>query len=624
MKRAVPAPARAQEPSVLSGAGKSLTWVFTTFAALLTVLLNARTLGITDWLGGTRLSFADHAAQRVLVSPRADSLFALGDTTLLAATVTDRLGAVLYGARLRWESQDTAIAAVDSSGAVVARGPGQTLVTAWVRERSASSLIRVRPRPARVIIPGDSILRVRLGDTLQLAAVALDARGHRIGGTAPRWTSADTGLVRVDSIGTAIGVRAGTTRLRAAAGEANAELSVRVELAATGLVLLAGGGQRVSVGHRLPEPIVVQAHAGQGQPVPGTVVYFSVPDGEGGVDPDSAVTDRDGRVVVRWSLGQRAGLQRLSARVAHLDSALRIVADADPAPGNTRLELLSGDTTGTAGLAGATPIRVRVTDSSGVALDGVPVRWSAPDGGVVVGQDRTDSLGLATAEWTFGPRAGRQRLLALVGNPRTAVPLGITGVALPGAPAAISLDGGQGQRGIVGTPLGKPVTVTVRDSRGNPVPGVPVAPVPDKGSGAVEPGTTDARGRAALMWTLGTGAGGQAMRVRLAAVDSVLLVRATAEAALPARITIRGLPGKAGATEQRLEASVVDAHGNPVPGVYLSVSAESGRLAATRIRSDQAGRAAIGWTPAKPRAESRLTVRLIGGSLKATHALGIK
>jgi adhesin/invasin len=288
------------------------------------------------------------------------------------------------------------------------------------------------------------------------------------------------------------------------------------------------------------------------------------------------------------------------------------------------MELIGGDTTGTAGLAGASPIRVRVTDSAGVALDGVPVRWSAPDGGSVVGPERTDSLGLASAEWTFGPRAGRQRLLAQVGNPRTALPLGITGVALPGAPAAITLDGGQGQRGIVGTPLGKPVIVTVRDSRGNPVPGVTVTPVPDKGGGAAEPGTTDARGRAALTWTLGTGAGEQVLWVRLAAVDSVLRVRATAGAALPARISIRALPGKAGVTEQRLEASVVDAHGNPVPGVYLAVSAGSGRLAATRVRSDQAGRAAIGWTPAKPGAESRLTVRLIGGNLKATHALGTK
>ncbi len=589
-------------------------------AALLTVLLNARNLGITDWLGGTRLSFADHAAQRLLVTPRTDSLFAVGDTTLLAATVTDRLGAVLYGARLRWESQDTAVVAVDSSGAVVARGPGRTTVTARVRERSAAAVVTVIPRPVRVIIPGDSALRIRQGDTLQLAAVALDSRGHRIG-VAPRWQSADSTLVRVDSLGTAIGIGAGTARLRARSGEGQAELSVRVDLAPTGLTLVAGTGQRMPAGHRLPEPIVLRAHAGQGQPVPGTVVHFSLPEGEGGVDHDSAVTDRDGRVTVSWSLGQRAGLQQLSARVAGIDSVLRIGADADPVAGNLRMELLGGDTTGTAGAAGASPIRIRLTDSAGVALDGLPVRWSALDGGAVAGQARTDSLGLASAEWTFGPRAGRQRLLAQVGNPRTIAPLSIVGVALAGAGVAIGLDGGDQQRGTVGKPLGKPVTVVVRDGRGNPVPGVTVTPAPDKGGGGAVPAVTDARGRAALRWTLGTAAGEQVLRVRIAAVDSVLRVHASAQAAPPARISIRDLPGKTGSTQQRLQATVLDAHGNPVPGVYLAVTAVGGRLAESRVRSDSTGRAAIGWTPLKARAESRLVVRLIGGSLQATHVL---
>jgi len=593
--------------------------MFTTVAALLTVLLNARNLGITDWLGGTRLSFADHAAQRVLVTPRTDSLFAVGDTTLLAATVTDHLGAVLYGARLRWESQDTAIAAVDSSGTVVARGPGRAVITAWVRDRSATALVSVLPRPVRVIIPGDSAPRLRQGDTLQLVAVALDARGHRIG-TAPRWHSPDSTLVRVDSLGTAIGIGPGTARLHAVAGGAQAELSVRVELAATGLALVTGAGQHMPAGHRLPEPIVLRAHAGQGQPVPGALVHFTLPDGEGAVDPDSAFTDRDGRVSVSWSLGPRAGLQHLRARVGGLDSVLRIVADADPVPGNLRMERIGGDTTGPVGGAGS-PIRIRLTDSAGVALDGVPVRWSALDGGAVVGQVRTDSMGLASAEWTFGPRAGRQRLLAQVGNPRTIAPLSINGVAEPGAPAILVLDGGDRQRGTVGKPLGKPVTVSVRDSRGNPVPGVSVTPMAEKGSGEVAAAITDARGRAALQWTLGTAAGTQGLRVRLPLVDSGLRVLALAQPAQPARISVRELPPRGGAGEQRLQATVHDVHGNPVPGVYLALTAASGRLTEQRVRSDSAGRATIGWTPLKGKPESRLVVRLIGGSLQATHAL---
>ena len=611
----------ASSPGVLTGAGKSLTWMVTTVAGVLTLLLNARNLGITDWLGGTGLSFADHAAQRVLVSPRTDSLFAVGDTVLLAATVTDRLGAVLAGARLRWETRDSNVVTVDSAGTVVARGPGRAEITATVRDRSASAVVWVLPRAARVIVPGDSSVRIRQGDTLQLAAVALDARGHRIAAAQPRWQSIDSGIVRVDSFGTAIGVNAGSTRLRAAAGEGQAEVSVRVELSPTALVVVAGAGQRALAGHRLPEPIVLRAHAAQGQPVAGVVIRFILPEGEGRVEPDTAITDREGRVTVNWILGKRAGLQQLTARVAQLDSVLRVGADADPVPGNTRVELAGGDTTGTAGRAVASPIRMRLTDSSGVALDGVPVRWRALDGGSVAGEARTDSLGIASATWTLGPRAGWQRLLAQVGNPRAIAPLTIIGQARPDAPAAITLEGGQGQRGTSGKVLGKAIAVTVRDIHGNPVPGITVVPLPDKGSGTADSAVTDPRGRAALRWTLGTAVGEQSLLVRVADVDSGLRVRATAGPAAAAKITIRALPAKAGATEQRLQATVVDAYGNRVPGAALAITATGGRLATSKVRSDSSGRAAIGWTPVGTAAEPKLTVKLVGGSIQTTHAL---
>lgn len=613
----------ASSRGVLTGASKGLTWTLTTAAALFAVLVNARNLGLTDWFGAAGLSFADHAAQRVMVTPRTESLYAVGDTTMLAAIVTDRVGAVLAGAQLRWESQDSNVVAVDSSGAAVARGPGRTLVTARVRDHSASALVSVIPRPVRIIIPGDSALRIRQGDTLQLAAVALDARGHRIVGAAPLWRSADSALVRIDSFGTAIGVGAGITRLRAVAGEGNAEVSVRVDLAPTGLVVLGGAGQHVSAGRRLPDPIVLRAHAALGQSVSDIVVRFTLPEGEGRVEPDSAVTDREGRVSVNWSLSPRAGRQRLTARVAQLDSALLVSAEADPVPGNIRMEILDGDTTGTAGVALPNPIRMRLTDSSGVALDGVPVRWTALDGGSVAGDTRTDSLGVALAHWTLGPRAGRQQLLAQVGNPRAIPGLRIAGYALAGDPAVIALEGGQGQRGRAGEPLAKTVAITVRDRHGNPVAGVTVLPVPDKHSGSADSVVTDLRGRAVVRWILGTMVGAQSLRLHIAEVDSGRSVHATAGPAEPATITIRELSGKkpAGVAEQRLQANVLDAYGNAVGGVALAITVSSGRLAASRVRSDDSGRATIGWTPARSVVEQRLTVRVVGGIVRATHTL---
>jgi hypothetical protein len=208
-----------------------------------------------------------------------------------------------------------------------------------------------------------------------------------------------------------------------------------------------------------------------------------------------------------------------------------------------------------------------------------------------------------------------------VGNPRAIPALRISGYALAGDPAALTLEGGQGQRGRAGKPLAKSVVVTVRDRQGNPVAGVTVLPVPDKHNGSADSVVTDLRGRAALRWTLGTTAGAQSLRLRIAEVDSGLSVHASAGPAEPASITIRELAGKkpAGVAEQRLQANVLDAYGNAVGGVALAITASSGRLAASRVRSDDSGRAAISWTPARSVAEQRLTVRVVGGSVQATH-----
>ena len=63
-------------------------------------------------------------------------------------------------------------------------------------------------------------------------------------------------------------------------------------------------------------------------------------------------------------------------------------------------------------------VRLRVTDSSGVALSGVRVSWNALENGSVDGSARTDAGGIAEATWTLGRRAGAQRLLVQIGNAR--------------------------------------------------------------------------------------------------------------------------------------------------------------------------------------------------------------
>jgi hypothetical protein len=608
----------------LHGAGKWITAGLTTLAALFAVLVNAKNLGLNEWLGSMGLGFADKAAARVTVIPRVDSLFAIGDSLGLAATVTDRRGSVLVGASLAWRSDDTTIAVVDSSGTVVARGPGTTRVNAMVRDLVAGARITVRQIPVAVRIPGDSVMRVLEGDSVSLLAYPLDARAQRIRDGVPAWKSSDTTIIRPDSTGVAVAGAPGRALLTATVGEYQARVAVDVALAPARLELLAGDGQRAGAGRPLSERVAVRVLSRRGTPVPAVTVRLGLAEGEGALDADTAVTDKAGRARVAWTLGARPGRQHLAVGVEGLDSTLTVTAEADPVPTNTRIERDSA-LAGPVGTPLAQPVALRLTDSAGTALADVPVTWTAQDGGAVESlSTRTDSLGQAAARWTLGPKTGRQRLRVQVGNPRTLPPVTISATATAGRPVALVLVSGQGQRAAVGQPLGKAVVVVVRDAGGNPVSGVPLTARPVQGTVADTALVTDAEGRAAVQWSLGRATGLHRLEVRAAGVDSTLTVTARARAGAAANVAFRGPPARATVgTPIRLTAAVTDAYGNPVGDALIVFSAGAGTLTAARVMSDTTGAAATRWTPGATPGEQALTATIRGTAIKATHTVRV-
>jgi hypothetical protein len=614
----------AKSPGVLHGAGKWLTAGITTLAALFAVLVNAKNLGLDVWLGSMGLGFADRAAQRVTVIPRVDSLFALGDSIGLAATVTDRRGAVLVGASLRWTTDDSSVVAVDSSGTVVARGAGTTRVNAIVRDLVASARITVRQIPVAVRIPGDSVLRILEGDSVPLVAFAVDSRAFPIRDKAPAWTSSDTAVIRLDTTGVAIAGAPGRAVLAARVGELETRRTVDVVLAPARLELVAGGDQRAPAGRRLSERVTLRVLSPRGTPVPAAALRLALADGEGTLDADSAATDRAGRARVAWTLGRSPGRQYLTAQVDGLDSILTVAAEADPIPANTRIER---DTalTGVVGALVDQPVSVRVTDSTGAALADVPVAWTALDGGTVdSSRSRTDSLGQAVTRWILGPKAGRQRLRVQVGNPRTLPPVSITALARSGPPMSLALVSGRGQRASVGQRLGSPVVVAVRDAGGNAVPGVELVARPEHGSVADSTFVSDAEGRAAIQWSLGRATGLHRLEIRAAGVDSPATVTARAVPGAPSNVSFRNPPARATAgSAARLSATVTDGYGNPVGDAMVVFTASAGTLSAARVISDSAGVAATRWTPGPTAGSQTLSATLRGTSIKTTHTVQV-
>ncbi len=167
--------------------------------------------------------------------------------------------------------------------------------------------------------------------------------------------------------------------------------------------------------------------------------------------------------------------------------------------------------TGTVGQALAQPLRVRVLNARGNAVANEPVSFVVTSGGgslsaavagglaadlpavqtSVLVDVNTNASGEAEVSWTMGTSVGTQRATATV---RSLTPAQFTATAEAGAPASLTLEGGDDQLQVIGFPLDEPFAVAVADEFGNPVGGAPVAWQITAGNGElidVSPATND-------------------------------------------------------------------------------------------------------------------------------------
>ena len=561
------------------------------------------------------------------VRPAVDTATAIGDTLHLAATITDKAGAILVGTRPAWSSENPGVALVRNDGSVVAQGPGTTTITVAVGGRVARSRIIVRQRVASVDVigaDGTDALTLRELDRQPLRARARDARGHAIADVAAQWRVDDSSVVALDSAGIATARTPGRTIVTAAVDGVVGHAALSVVAAPATIALLAGAGQHAPAGRALPQNVVVRVISRRGLPVNGALVTFRLAQGDGVLEPASALSDADGRARTSWTLGGLPGSQSLIATVQHLDSTIVVTAEADPLPANTRAAAVVEHPSGAAALTLADPVQLRITDTSGRVLPDVPVSWHALDGTVEPLAPRTDSAGIARARWTLGPAAGTQRLRAQVGTARGGAaipPVTFTATALAGAAARMVVLSGDRQRGTVGAPLRRPVVVRVLDAAGNGV--ADAALVVSVASGTLLDTLvrTDSIGSAALHWTLGRSAGSHTLGVHLDGLVKSLDVVAWAQPGAPANLDFDEVHGSpVGASKRKLVATVTDLYGNLVPNAKLGLTAKGGRVSPSRAVSDGRGAVPLTWTPGSGAA---LSGAIAGTDVRETYALHV-
>lgn len=579
-------------------------------AALVSILTFAKSEGIYR---GSILPATD--AGWVRLEPTTDTATALGDTLRFAAAVTDTRGLLLQDADIAWSTSDSGVARVRPDGTALAVGPGEASIIATVGHAVGKARVVVHQTVAAIQLPSVDGLSLAQGSSVPLVVRTLDGRGHAIAGRRPIWRVADTTVLSVDSTGRASGISPGTSQITATVDGLAATATVTVTPVLGGLALFATAAERALPGTTLPDPVAVRTLTRQGRPMGGVLVKFHAVDAAGlaagSVAPDTARSDADGVVRVHWTVGDRPGRQLLVAEAEPLDTALRVPIEVEPVAANTRLAATEDRPTGTIGLPLSRPLGIRVTDSAGRPLPGVPVRWTALQGTAIARSARTDSAGEAQVDWTLGAKAGLQRLRAAVGSGRLVPPIDLTGVATAGPPARLTAVGGGGQRGIVGSTLPRTLAVRVTDAAGNPVSGIGVRPMTATGTASDSMVTTDSSGIARIRWTLGERPGVEEFRLTVGSLNTVF--HATVLPGAPATIAFEKAPRSPIVGPQvKVTARVSDRFGNALSRVAIHAAATLGHLTSKVMTSDSTGRVTATWSLGTGPGDQVLTLRAGG------------
>src|SRR6185503_17672958 len=179
----------AKQAQWLKHTGKLVTVAASSGAALVSIFSALYSYGVIG-SSESHQSIGNMGAAWVGLRPTIDTATAIGDTVHYAATVTDKNGSILVGARPVWTTGDSSIAIVLQDGSVVARGPGKTMVSVVVGKLVTHSKIVVRQKVANVEVgraTGDSVIVLPEGAQLELRARPVDSRGYPIAGLEATW-----------------------------------------------------------------------------------------------------------------------------------------------------------------------------------------------------------------------------------------------------------------------------------------------------------------------------------------------------------------------------------------------------------------------------------------------------
>ena len=230
-----------------------------------------------------------------------------------------------------------------------------------------------------------------------------------------------------------------------------------------------------------------------------------------------------------------AKVANLGVIVVALTACFDDTAAPTPPVGGVSMSLEAGDhQVGEVGKTLAQPIVVRLTDGSGVSVQGLTVHFDG-NGRITT---LSNEFGLASVPWQLREVAGPQTVRASL-EAYGAIPITFYAVGVAGPPATISVPVGGDAVAVAGTELDT-VTLIVSDRFANVVERSSLSWSVVTGGGSLRPLSTetDGLGRARAVWTLGPAVGAQRVIVTSGAASRTL--NATAVPALVGRRVVAG------------------------------------------------------------------------------------
>jgi acetyl esterase/lipase len=253
-----------------------------------------------------------------------------------------------------------------------------------------------------------------------------------------------------------------------AACEGNGNVGPGNEFSSPAQLEVMGGNQQTGpVASALPEEVVIRVTDQAGQPVPDQVVSFTAHQ-DGGFEPESRRTDRDGEVQAVWTLGTHAGPATATVSVRGL-APVPLSAKATPGPLDLTRSALSAQPAAVP-TGGTSILTVTAEDAFGNRLPGLAVHLTTTGANSNLNQSGpTGPDGIATGTFDASV-AGTDTITAEVAGVWLVqrATIVVEGSPRPGSvsvsPSTIAVLAGQTVQ----------LTAAVLDQHGTPIEGAPV------------------------------------------------------------------------------------------------------------------------------------------------------